>query len=138
MVGALGCCAVLALGVAASISTQGADVSEAQQDVMRNCPEAGKWAIAVWDGPDGTDTGQALAACGETIVATAYYINPEAQGWERWLAGRPELSRDSSLPKPREVGGKLDLPLSKIEAGHVALGGIENHARKIVVPVDER
>jgi len=97
MVSALGSCVVLALGLAASIWTLGAGVSEAQQDVMRNCPQTGKWTIAVWDGPDGTDTGQALATCGETTVAAAYYIHPEAQGWERWLAGRPELSSLGTL-----------------------------------------
>jgi len=97
MVSALGSCVVLALGLAASIWTLGAGVSEAQQDVMRNCPQTGKWTIAVWDGPDGTDTGQALATCGETAVTAAYYINPQAQGWERWLAGRPELSSLGAL-----------------------------------------
>jgi hypothetical protein len=64
---------------------------------MHNCPQTGKWAIAVWEGPDGTDTGQALATCGETTVAAAYYVDPEAQEWERWFAGRPEVSSLGTL-----------------------------------------
>jgi hypothetical protein len=38
-----------------------------------------------------------LATCGETAVTAAYYINPQAQEWERWLAGRPELSSLGAL-----------------------------------------
>jgi hypothetical protein len=89
--------AILALGLVMFTWGFGAGASEAQQDTMHNCPQTGKWAIAVWDGPDGTDTGQALATCGETAVAAAYYIDPQAQGWERWLAGRPELSSLGTL-----------------------------------------
>jgi len=36
--------------------------SEAQQSAMHSCPQPGKWAISVWDGADGTETGEALAA----------------------------------------------------------------------------
>ena len=96
-VSAVGSCAILALGLVALAWAPGAGSSEAQQAAVHNCPQTGKWAIAVWDGPDGTDTGQALATCGETTVAAAYYIHPEAQGWERWLAGRPELSSLGTL-----------------------------------------
>jgi hypothetical protein len=59
---------------------------------MQNCPQAGKWAISVWDGPSGTDTGQALATCGAGAVSAAYYIDPNTQGWLRWFAGRPEVT----------------------------------------------
>ena len=34
---------------------------------LRNCPKAGMWSIAVWDGPD-ADTGDALDTCGEGAV----------------------------------------------------------------------
>jgi uncharacterized protein YkwD len=64
----------------------------AAQDTMHNCAEAGKWAISVWDGPDGADIGQALATCGAGTVAAAYYIDPDTQLLSRWFAGRPEVS----------------------------------------------
>ena len=51
---------ILALGLTLFIWGFGAGVSEAQQDAMHNCPETGKWAIAVWDGADGTDAEQAF------------------------------------------------------------------------------
>jgi hypothetical protein len=66
--------------------------SEAQQDAMHNCPQAGKWAISVWNGDNGTDTGEALATCGTGAVAVAYSIDPDTQGWSRWFAGRPEVT----------------------------------------------
>jgi hypothetical protein len=84
--------AMLALGLVLVTWILGAGASDAQQGAMQNCPQPGKWAIAVWDGPDGTDTGQALATCGETAVAAAYHLDPVTQGWERWFAGRPEVS----------------------------------------------
>ena len=61
------------------------------QGTLHNCPEAGKWAISVWDGADGTDIGQALATCGVGAVAAAYYIDPDTQLWSRWFAGQPEV-----------------------------------------------
>ena len=87
---------MIALGLVVFTWGFGAGASEAQQDAMHNCPQTGKWAIAVWDGPDGTDTGQALATCGGTAVA-AYYLDPVTQGWERWFAGRPEVSTLETL-----------------------------------------
>jgi len=66
--------------------------SQAQQGAMQNCPQAGKWAISVWSGNDGTETGQALATCGEGAAVAAYYLDPETQVWWRWFAGRPEVS----------------------------------------------
>ena len=96
MVIVLGSCAVLALGLVAFAWTIGTGSSEAQQ-AMLNCPQAGKWSIAVWEGSDGTDTGQSLATCGGTSVAAAYYIDPETQEWERWFAGRPEVSSLGTL-----------------------------------------
>jgi hypothetical protein len=88
---------MIALGLVVFTWGFGAGASEAQQDAMHNCPQTGNWAIAVWDGPDGTDTGQALATCGETAVAAAYYLDPVTQGWERWFAGRPEVSTLETL-----------------------------------------
>ncbi len=72
--------------------TDGGGSSQAQQDAVQNCPQAGKWAISVWGGVDGTDAGQALASCSAPSVAAAYWIDPETQAWLRWFAGRPEIS----------------------------------------------
>jgi hypothetical protein len=69
----------------------GAASSEADNDTMYNCPQAGKWAISVWSGQDGTDTGQALDACG-VPVDVAYYIDPDTQTWLRYFVGRTEIS----------------------------------------------
>jgi len=66
--------------------------SQAQHGAMQNCPQAGKWAISVWGGDDGTETVQALATCGEGAAVAAYYLDPETQVWWRWFAGRPEVS----------------------------------------------
>jgi hypothetical protein len=71
--------------------------SEAQQGAMHNCPQPGKWAISVWDGPDGIETGEALATCGEGAVAAAYYLDPQTQGWSHWLAGQPGMSTLSTV-----------------------------------------
>ena len=48
---------MLVLGVVGLAWALGPGVSEAQQGAMHNCPQAGKWAMSVWEGPDGTDTG---------------------------------------------------------------------------------
>ena len=45
--------------------------SEAEQDGMHNCPQPGRWAISVWGGADGTETGEALATCGAVPVVAA-------------------------------------------------------------------
>jgi Tol biopolymer transport system component len=63
-----------------------------QQGTMDNCPQAGKWAISVWSGDDGTGAEQAFGSCGEGAVAVAYSIDRETQAWSRWFAGRPEIS----------------------------------------------
>ncbi len=62
---------VLALGLVALLQAMQTASSGAPQDAMQNCPHAGKWAISVWEGPDGTDTGQALAKeqKGEVLIA---------------------------------------------------------------------
>ncbi len=62
------------------------------QGTVHNCPQSGKWAIAVWEGADGADVGQALASCGEGSVAAAYRIDPDSQAWNRYFRERPEIS----------------------------------------------
>jgi len=91
--------AMLALGLTAFAWTLGASSSEAQLDAMHNCPQAGKWAISVWEGPDGTDTSQALASCGAVPVLAAYYLDPQTQGWLHWFPGQPGISTLSTLDK---------------------------------------
>jgi Tol biopolymer transport system component len=59
---------------------------------MYDCPQAGKWAIAVWEGEDGTDTDEALVTCGEGAVNAAYALDPDSQMWRRWFPGLPDLS----------------------------------------------
>jgi hypothetical protein len=70
---------------------------QAHDGTMHNCPPAGKWAISVWNGADGTDTGQALATCGEGKVDFAYYVDPQTQTWERWFPGQPEINSLTTL-----------------------------------------
>jgi hypothetical protein len=83
---------LLALGLLALAWAIGTGSSEAQQDAMQNCPQAGKWAISVWSGDDGTDTGQALATCGTGVVDMVYYIDPDTQAWSRYFVGRVDIS----------------------------------------------
>jgi beta-lactamase superfamily II metal-dependent hydrolase len=64
---------------------------------MQNCPQAGKWAISVWSGDDGTDARQALATCDEETIAVAYSIDPDTQAWSRWFADRPDISTLTTL-----------------------------------------
>jgi hypothetical protein len=59
---------------------------------MHNCPQPGKWAISVWDGPDGTETGQALMTCGAGTVDVAYALDPQTGNWLGYFEGRPEIS----------------------------------------------
>src|SRR4030042_6799549 len=82
---------VLVLGLAGWILTMGS--SEAQTGSMYNCPAAGRWAIAVWEGDNGVETGQALATCGENAVGAAYDLDPQTGGWLGWFPGRPEVSQ---------------------------------------------
>ena len=84
--------AVLALAWAAGPGSSGAD-----QDAMYNCPQPGRWAISVWSGEDGTDTGQALGTCGEDAVDAAYALDPQTGAWLGWFRGRPEISRLAAL-----------------------------------------
>jgi len=62
-----------------------------------NCPEAGTWAMAVWEGSDGTDPDEALATCGQGALDVAYTLDPGTGQWLRWFAGRPEISTLTAL-----------------------------------------
>lgn len=71
--------------------------SEAQSGSMHNCPPAGKWSIAVWEGDSGAAADAALATCGANTVAAAYSLDPQTGGWSRWFAGKPDVSNLSPL-----------------------------------------
>jgi hypothetical protein len=98
-------CAACALMIAVGLLTWaiGAGSSEAQQDGMHNCPQAGKWAISVWDGADGTETGEALATCGEGAVDFAYYLDPETNGWLGYFEGHADISQLLTLDNKQGV-----------------------------------
>ena len=96
----------LVLGLLTLAWAIGPRSSEAQQGAMHNCPQPNKWAIAVWNGDNGTDTGEALATCGTGAVAVAYSIDPDTQGWSRWFAGRPEMT---TLPTLDNMQGVIAL-----------------------------
>lgn len=80
--------------------------SGAQPGSMHNCPLAGKWSIAVWEGESGTAAGDALATCGAGAVDAAYSLDPQTQVWSRWFAGRPDVS---NLPPLGDMQGVLAL-----------------------------
>jgi len=87
--------AAVAALLAAFLLFSGGDGSQAtqarQQGTLHDCPQPGKWAISVWAGEDGIETGQALATCGENVVAFAYYIEPETQLWSHYFVNVPGL-----------------------------------------------
>jgi hypothetical protein len=60
--------------------------------VLHNCPLAGKWAISVWDGPNGTATADALATCGDVSITAAYSLDRATNGWSRYFPGRADVS----------------------------------------------
>lgn len=87
----------LVLGLVGMAWALGPGVSEAQQGTMHNCPPAGKWSIAVWEGASGTAAADALAACETDAVAAAYSLDPQTGGWSRWFAGKPDVSNLAPL-----------------------------------------
>ena len=107
----LACALVIAVGLVAWALA--ADSSEAQSGTMHNCPAAGKWTISVWSGDDGTETGQALATCGEGAAVAAYYLDPETQVWWRWFAGRPQVN---NLSMVNDMQGMLTLGSAQAQA----------------------
>jgi competence protein ComEC len=71
--------------------------SEAQQGIMRGCPQPGKWSLTVWSGSDGVPTDDALAMCDGVTVDAAYWLDPQTQGWLRYFRGLPELTSLDTL-----------------------------------------
>jgi hypothetical protein len=99
----------LVLSLLALSWVTGAGSSEADNDTMYNCPQAGKWAVSVWSGQDGTDTGQALGACGAP-VDVAYYIDPDTQTWLRYFVGRTEISNLLTLNDEQGIVARGAVP----------------------------
>jgi hypothetical protein len=97
---------MLALGLLAFGWMLAAGPSEAQSGSMHNCPPAGKWSIAVWEGDSGAAADAALATCGAGEVAAAYSLDPQTGGWSRWFAGKPDVS---NLPPLSDLQGVLAL-----------------------------
>jgi len=64
---------------------------------MHNCPRAGQWAIAVWDGANGEDVSRVLSSCGEGAIEALYSLDSETQLWSRLFADEPEISNLSDL-----------------------------------------
>ena len=80
--------------------------SEAQTGLMQDCPPAGMWSIAVWDGESGTAAADALATCGSSAVDAAYSLDAPTGNWWRWFAGKPDVS---DLPPLNDMQGVLAL-----------------------------
>jgi hypothetical protein len=106
--------AVISLGLLALGWMLAVGPSEAQSGSMNNCPPAGKWSIAVWEGDSGASADAALATCGAGKVAAAYSLDPQTGGWSRWFAGKPDVS---NLPPLSDLQGVLALGIA---AGPVA------------------
>lgn len=64
---------------------------------LANCPPVGKWAISVPLRPYLAGVEEAFGTCESVTIAAAYAIDPETQGWSRYIAGRPDLTTLNSL-----------------------------------------
>jgi hypothetical protein len=82
-----------------------------------NCPQAGKWSMAAWQGDYGVDIGEAMATCGEGAVRAAYALDPWTQEWLKWFPDRPELS---SLTMVEDMQGVFVLGSPTAEPPDVA------------------
>jgi hypothetical protein len=69
--------------------------------LMANCPSAGKWSIAAYNGPEAS-VDDALAMCA-VPVESAYWVDPDTQVWSRYFRGRPEISTFTALAKGQAV-----------------------------------
>jgi uncharacterized protein YkwD len=78
-------------------------VSPASSGTIVGCPAAGRWSMAVWNGSDDTPTGDALATCAGAPVAAAYWLDPQSQGWLRFLNGYPQFTNLTTLDNLQAV-----------------------------------
>ena len=96
---------------------------------MLNCPPAGKWSIAVYSGA-GESAVDALGKCAVPVEA-AYWIDPAAQTWSRYIRGRPELT---DLASPQHLQGVVAFgsasePLSDLSAATVQSQQVQPEGR---------
>jgi len=80
-----------------------ASLAAAPPGTIVGCPAAGRWSLAVWSGTDITPTADALATCTGVPVEAAYWLDPQTQGWLRFLKGYPELSNLTTLDNLQSV-----------------------------------
>jgi len=59
---------------------------------LLDCPLSGKWAMSVWDGPDDTATGTALATCTGVTIQAAYALDRVTNQWSRYFPGRSDIN----------------------------------------------
>jgi Tol biopolymer transport system component len=83
---------LIVLGSSSASPPPAAKLEPPEPGRMRGCPLPGRWAIAVWEGPDGSEAGEALDTCGVWQADVAYALDPGTGGWLRWFRDRPEIS----------------------------------------------
>jgi len=107
--------------------------SQALDNTMHNCPQAGKWAISVWGGADGTAIDRAVASCTGATVAAAYWIDPQTQAWQSWFPGQHDINTLTSLNHMQAIiafGGEQAQPTpipTLVCTHHVALNGNDDN-----------
>jgi hypothetical protein len=110
---------VLALGGTAAAATGEGLAADQAEGEMHNCPPAGKWSIAVWNGGTGTAASDALATCGAGAVAAAYSLDSATGAWSRWFAGKPDVSNLAPL---NDMQGVLALGAGTPYTGETSQG----------------
>jgi hypothetical protein len=95
--------ALITVAVVAGSSAVAPARSGAEPGSMQNCPPAGMWSIAVWDGESGTAATDALATCGPGAVDAAYSLDPQTGAWSRWFAANQGVSDLTSLDDTQGV-----------------------------------
>lgn len=100
-------------------------------DKLENCPQAGKWAISVWNGADGTATDQALATCEGVAVDVGYWLNPDTQQWLRYFPSKPEVSNLPTLDSMQAIiarGAPGSGPSAGQSGAPLAVAGVATQA----------
>jgi hypothetical protein len=90
------------------------------------CPGAGKWAISVWAGDDGTAAEEALATC--TDIRAGYWLDPSSQVFLRNFGEeRPELNTLLTVDDQQGLlvlGGPAAIGASAGDSVPAAQGGL--------------
>ena len=112
---------IIALGSGSAAAPSDIAATSSSSFQLYGCPQPGKWSISVWDGPDGTGTGEALATCSSSIAA-AYALDPQTQGWLGYFNGRPDIS---NLMTVDGLHGMLTLGGSAVPAAQLRVDFID-------------